>query len=104
MELVDLAPVLTDAAGTPASGFRRVRRRPRRGRTGEGHRGARAWPAITRREIDELTERAKRFGAKGLAYLALEAGGEVKGPIAKFLSDDTQAGPASSGPAPRRAT
>jgi aspartyl-tRNA synthetase len=45
---------------------------------------------ITRREIDELTERARRFGAKGLAYLALEAGGEVKSPIAKFLSDDTQ--------------
>ena len=41
---------------------------------------------LTRREIDELTERAKRFGAKGLAYLALESGGEVKGPIAKFLS------------------
>ena len=45
---------------------------------------------ITRREIDELTERAKRFGAKGLAYLALEAGGEIKSPIAKFLSDETQ--------------
>ena len=45
---------------------------------------------VTRREIDELTERARRFGAKGLAYLALEAGGEVKGPIAKFLSDETQ--------------
>ncbi len=43
---------------------------------------------ITRREIDELTERAKRFGAKGLAYLALEPGGEIKGPIAKFLADD----------------
>ena len=45
---------------------------------------------VTRREIDELTERARRFGAKGLVYLALEPGGEVKGPIAKFLSDDTQ--------------
>ncbi len=45
---------------------------------------------ITRREIDELTDRARRFGAKGLAYLALEPGGEVKGPIAKFLSDDTR--------------
>ena len=45
---------------------------------------------ITRREIDELTERARRFGAKGLAYLALEAGGEIKSPIAKFLSDETQ--------------
>ena len=45
---------------------------------------------VTRREIDELTERAKRFGGKGLAHLALEPGGEVKGPIAKFLSDETQ--------------
>ena len=45
---------------------------------------------MTRREIDELTERAKRFGGKGLAHLALEPGGEVKGPIAKFLSDETQ--------------
>jgi aspartyl-tRNA synthetase len=45
---------------------------------------------ITRREIDELTERARRFGAKGLAYLALEAGGEIRSPIAKFLSDETQ--------------
>ena len=45
---------------------------------------------ITRREIDELTERARRFGAKGLAYLALEPGGEIKSPIAKFLSDEAQ--------------
>jgi aspartyl-tRNA synthetase len=44
--------------------------------------------SATRREIDDLTELAKRFGAKGLAHLALEAGGEVKGPIAKFLSDE----------------
>ena len=47
---------------------------------------------VTRREIDELTERARRFGAKGLAYLALEPGGDVRGPIAKFLSDDVAAG------------
>ena len=47
---------------------------------------------VTRREIDELTERARRFGAKGLAYLALEPGGEVKGPIAKFLARRHAAG------------
>ena len=35
---------------------------------------------VTRREIDELTERAKRFGAKGLVHLAVEAGGERQGP------------------------
>jgi len=45
---------------------------------------------VTRREIDELTERARRFGAKGLAHLAIEPGGEAKGPIAKFLSVETQ--------------
>ncbi len=88
MELVDLAPALTGPDGTAASGFRvfddaltaggRVKAIVAAGMAG-----------ITRREIDELTERAKRFGAKGLAYLALEAGGEIKGPVAKFLSPDT---------------
>ena len=41
----------------------------------------------TRREIDELTELAKRAGAKGLATLAVHADG-VRSPIAKFLSSD----------------
>lgn len=39
----------------------------------------------TRREIDELTELAKGFGAKGLFTLALK-GDEIRSPIAKFLS------------------
>jgi aspartyl-tRNA synthetase len=89
MELVDLAPALIDAAGAPASGFGvfdtalaaggRVKAIVAPGMAG-----------ISRREIDELTDRAKRFGAKGLAHLALAEGGDIKGPIAKFLSDDTQ--------------
>ncbi len=41
----------------------------------------------TRREIDELTEIAKRTGAKGLATLAVRAD-EIRSPIAKFLSPD----------------
>lgn len=41
----------------------------------------------TRRQVDELTELAKRGGAKGLATIALTAEG-VKSPIAKFLSAD----------------
>jgi aspartyl-tRNA synthetase len=40
----------------------------------------------TRREIDELTELAKRAGAKGLATIALHEDG-IKSPIAKFLSE-----------------
>jgi aspartyl-tRNA synthetase len=84
MELVDLAPALTSASGFKVfdealAGGGRVKAIVAPGMAG-----------ITRREIDELTERARRFGAKGLAYLALEAGGEVKSPIAKFLSDESQ--------------
>jgi aspartyl-tRNA synthetase len=45
---------------------------------------------VSRREMDELTEHAKRFGAKGLAHLSIEADGGVRGPIAKFLSDETK--------------
>ncbi len=41
----------------------------------------------SRREIDALTELAKRAGAKGLATLAVRAD-EVRSPIAKFLSPD----------------
>jgi aspartyl-tRNA synthetase len=84
MELVDLAPALL-----PASGFKvfddalaaggRVKAIVAPGLAG-----------ITRREIDELTDRARRFGARGLAYLALEAGGAIRSPIAKFLAEDTQ--------------
>ena len=42
---------------------------------------------FSRKSIDELTEFAKIYGAKGLAYIKLE-GGEIKSPIAKFLTPD----------------
>jgi aspartyl-tRNA synthetase len=42
--------------------------------------------SYTRRDIDELTELAKRGGAKGLATIALTPEG-VRSPIAKFLSE-----------------
>lgn len=42
---------------------------------------------FSRKNIDELTEFAKIYGAKGLAYIKLE-GGEIKSPIAKFLTED----------------
>jgi aspartyl-tRNA synthetase len=47
--------------------------------------------SVSRGQIDELTEFAKRFGAKGLAWLALgEAEGRLtaRSPIAKFLTDE----------------
>jgi aspartyl-tRNA synthetase len=48
--------------------------------------------ALARRELDELGAFAKEWGGKGLAYLLLEASGEVRSPIAKFLSEAELAG------------
>jgi aspartyl-tRNA synthetase len=89
MELVDLGPALVGPDGAAASGFTVFDSTLASG----GRVKAIVAPGMagaTRREIDELTERVRRFGAKGLAHLALEADGGIKGPIAKFLSDDTQ--------------
>jgi aspartyl-tRNA synthetase len=83
MELVDLGPVLDGGSGfrvfdeALASGGRVKAIVP------PGLGGA------TRRETDELTDLAKRFGAKGLVHLAVAADG-LSGPAAKFLSDDVQ--------------
>jgi aspartyl-tRNA synthetase len=83
MELVDLAQAVGEASGfrvfdeALASGGR-VKAIVAPGLAG-----------ITRREVDELTERARRFGAKGLVHLSVASDG-LTGPIVKFLSDDVQ--------------
>jgi aspartyl-tRNA synthetase len=87
MELVNLGPELGDGVGRPSSGFRvfdevlasggRVKAICASGLGG-----------ATRRQIDDLTDSAKRLGAKGLAHLSVEAAGSVSGPIVKFLGDD----------------
>ncbi|SET77829.1 aspartyl-tRNA synthetase [Oceanobacillus limi] len=45
----------------------------------------------SRKDIDKLTEFVNVYGAKGLAWVKVEGEG-VKGPIAKFLSDEEKAG------------
>ena len=40
----------------------------------------------SRKDIDKLPEQAKQHGAKGLAWVKF-AGGELAGPVAKFLTD-----------------
>ncbi len=42
----------------------------------------------TRKQLDELTEYVKQFGAKGLAYIAITSTGEVRSTFAKFLTPD----------------
>jgi aspartyl-tRNA synthetase len=44
--------------------------------------------AVSRAELQRLEEFAKEWGAKGLAYLVVDESGEVRSPIAKFLSED----------------
>ena len=51
-------------------------------------RGLRATGEFARSRLDELTEQAKALGAKGLVWATLEAGGEWRSPVAKFLSPE----------------
>ena len=43
--------------------------------------------AFSRGELQRLDEFAKEWGAKGLAYLVVDESGDVRSPIAKFLSE-----------------
>ncbi len=43
---------------------------------------------LSRSELAALEELAKEWGAKGLAYLVFDEQGQVRSPIAKFLSDE----------------
>jgi aspartyl-tRNA synthetase len=81
MELVDL----TDLAG--GSGFQVFENAAASG----GH--VRAIKAsglgdYSRKQIDELTEYVRQFGAKGLAYIAISPEGEQRSPFVKFLSEE----------------
>ena len=44
--------------------------------------------AFSRAELERLEEVAKEWGAKGLAFLVWDEEGEVRSPIAKFLSEE----------------
>ncbi len=87
MELANLAPVLTNGATASTSGFRVFDDTLAAG----GVVKAIVAPGLagaSRRELDALTESARKYGAEGLAHLAVEPTGAVKGPIVKFLGDD----------------
>src|SRR5215210_5180669 len=80
LELHDLAPVVE------GSGFRVFDEALASGGRVFGFAAA-GMGGVPRSRIDELTERAKRFGAKGLVWLSVESDGSVRSPIAKFLGE-----------------
>ncbi len=43
----------------------------------------------SRKQLDELAELAKKYGAKGLAYVAIGAGGEQRSSFSKFVQPET---------------
>ena len=47
--------------------------------------------AMGRNKLDQLTDRAKQSGAKGLVWMKVGATGVLDSPVAKFLSDDEKA-------------
>ncbi|MCL1872779.1 MAG: aspartate--tRNA ligase [Clostridiales bacterium] len=49
---------------------------------------AKACGKYSRKEIDELAAHAAIYGAKGLAWMIVEEGGEIRSPIAKFFSPE----------------
>jgi aspartyl-tRNA synthetase len=75
MELVELTPVFA------TTGFKAFQAPCVKGIRVPG--GA----EFTRRRLDELTDQAKRWGAKGLVWMRVTAEG-LDSPVAKFLSED----------------
>jgi aspartyl-tRNA synthetase len=54
-------------------------------------RGLRATGEFPRSRLDELTDEAKALGAKGLVWATIEADGDWRSPVAKFLSPEERA-------------
>ncbi|HHH82758.1 MAG TPA: aspartate--tRNA ligase [Chloroflexi bacterium] len=78
LELVDISDL------AESCGFKVFERAIERGGTVRGI-NAKGCGSYSRREIDELTEFVRPFGAGGLAYLAVDSAGEHRSSFAKFL-------------------
>ncbi|CRK84257.1 aspartate--tRNA ligase [Neobacillus massiliamazoniensis] len=84
MELVDLSEIVKD------SGFKVFAAAVANGGQVKAINVKGAAEKYSRKDIDALTEFVGRYGAKGLAWVKVETDG-LKGPIAKFFSDDDTA-------------
>ncbi len=81
MELVDLTEIAADCS------FKVFRTVADKGGTVRGL-NAKGCSSFSRKELDDLTDFAVQFGAKGLAWVKMKADGEWQSPIAKFFTDE----------------
>ena len=84
MELVDVSEVVKDSEFVVFKGALE---------NGGSVRGinAKGQGAMPRKKIDKLVDFAKDYGAKGLAYVAIQEDGSIKSSFAKFMSEDEMA-------------
>lgn len=85
MELVDIG----DVAGS--CGFGVFKSTIEKGGRVRGLKAEQAAERYSRKNIDELTEFVKNYGAQGLAFFRVKSATELDSPIAKFFSADDQA-------------
>ena len=84
MELVDVSEVVKDSEFIVFKGALE---------NGGSVRGinAKGQGEMPRKKIDKLVDFAKDFGAKGLAYIAIQNDGSIKSSFAKFMTEDEMA-------------
>ena len=84
MELVDVSEVVKDSEFVVFKGALE---------NGGSVRGinAKGQGEMPRKKIDKLVDFAKDFGAKGLAYVAIQNDGTIKSSFAKFMTEDEMA-------------
>ncbi|WP_442603522.1 aspartate--tRNA ligase [Paenibacillus sp. KN14-4R] len=83
LELVDLSDMLADTEAKVFAGAIKSGGQVK----ALNAKGCGLW---SRKDIDDLTPYAMRYGAKGLAWIQMKDG-EMKGPIVKFLNESEQA-------------
>jgi len=79
LELIDVAPIVADAE------FKVFRQVVGKGGAVKAING-KGMASLSRKDLDDLTAYVATYGAKGLAWVKVKAGGEWQSPIAKFFS------------------
>ena len=86
LELADVTPAVA------GSDFKVFAQTAARGGVVKGLNARGAGDLLSRKEIDDLAGFVGGFGAKGLAWIRIQPGGEWQSPIAKFLGEEARAG------------